>query len=247
VIRFTATDPVPLGGQASGIKGVYYRINNGVTQNGVQATITTRGASNKLEFWTEDYSGNISSRNIVTGIKVETNPPQPLVVAPLIGRNYVNFRDVTMNMSGVNLIGYGVQLQYSGNLVNPVGGAVPYLRAFFPNEVIRLTSGDGTKNVSILFQGQYVNAGPVTFNMILDTVPPAKPTLAGYQVGTNPVSNLAVVDLSGTKEAGSSVLVDGVLAQNLSPTTWIFKNKRVPATGTAINIILKVTGPAFTY
>ena len=62
----------------SGVEETYYQINEGETRTlsiDGQPFITTESADNKLEYWSEDISGNVETVNVLSGIKLDkTNP-----------------------------------------------------------------------------------------------------------------------------------------------------------------------------
>jgi len=62
----------------SGVADTYYRIDQGEEQllstNG-QPRITLDGATNKLEFWSVDNTGNIESVQVMSGIKLDKSNP----------------------------------------------------------------------------------------------------------------------------------------------------------------------------
>jgi TolB protein len=71
-INLTATD------DTSGVAETYYKINNGATQSVAEAgqpIISTEGANNKLEYWSEDAAGNTESHEVLTDVKLDKTAP----------------------------------------------------------------------------------------------------------------------------------------------------------------------------
>lgn len=100
-----------------GLGNIYYRINNGTTENvntDGQPTITTEGTNNTLEYWSVDKTGiEETPHKILTGIKLDKGPPSISITSPPNGTQ-IGSSNVTVTWKVSNassgISGYQIRL-----------------------------------------------------------------------------------------------------------------------------------------
>lgn len=87
---------------------------------------------------------------------------------------------------------------------------------------------DGTYDVSLTSADTIGNSQICSFSFTVDTSPPAKPLITGGMVSSGviqvrPAVNIAdqfVIDITGTREAGTSVWIDGIFKIDAGDAPW---------------------------
>lgn len=165
IVPLIATD------NESGVSEVYYRINDGSLQNvsiGGQPLITIESANNTIEYWSTDNAGNIETKHILTGIKLDKTAPTGSIIIDN-GDLYTNSTSVTLTLAAADLISGVNQVRYSND---DLWDTEPW-KSPSATETWNLTLYDGIKTVYYQIED---NAGLVSVtysnNTILDTDDP---------------------------------------------------------------------------
>jgi Tol biopolymer transport system component len=182
-INLAATDDL------SGVAETYYKINNGPTQTVSaqgQPSITTESPDNTLEYWSVDLAGNTETHNILTGIKLDKNPPTGTIT---INNETASTSSpaVTLKLSANDTSGID-QMRFSNN-----GTDWTPWETYATSKNWTLPSGDGEKTVYVQFKD---NAGWVSSNysatILLDTTKEGALPIALIIAGTSGIAAAAV-------------------------------------------------------
>jgi len=182
-INLAATDDL------SGVAETYYKINNGPTQTVSaqgQPSITTESPDNTLEYWSVDLAGNTETHNILTGIKLDKNPPTGTIT---INNETASTSSpaVTLKLSVNDTSGID-QMRFSNN-----GTDWTPWETYATSKNWTLPSGDGEKTVYVQFKD---NAGWVSSNysatILLDTTKEGALPIALIIAGTSGIAAAAV-------------------------------------------------------
>ena len=182
-INLAATDDL------SGVAETYYKINDGPTQTVSaqgQPSITTESPDNTLEYWSVDLAGNTETHNILTGIKLDKNPPTGTIT---INNETASTSSpaVTLKLSANDTSGID-QMRFSNN-----GTDWTPWETYATSKNWTLPSGDGEKTVYVQFKD---NAGWVSSNysatILLDTTKEGALPIALIIAGTSGIAAAAV-------------------------------------------------------
>ncbi len=203
-------DLAPSADYVSGLDKVYIKINNRTTinafdsrnQTGIErATVNIKivesGVNNKVTYLAVDHLGN-KLAGVVSGIKLNANPPTILSVATAPGfgaGNYVNTYNIKIDIKAIGTD----RVMMNGDIASP--GEKVYNYGVLQN--VEFSGGNGVKELILTAADNLTSLGGpsetrvVTFHV--DTVPPEVPS-----VNTNLANILNVIHnglyIYGTKE-----------------------------------------------
>jgi parallel beta-helix repeat protein len=138
-IILTATDDL------SGVAETYYKINDGATKtvsSDGQPAITTEGADNTLEYWSEDNIGNEETPHTLTDIKLDKTAPTGSITIN-DGAASTTSTSVTLTLTYTDTMSGVHQVRYS----NDGTWNTEQWQSPSTTKTWTLTSGDGTKTV----------------------------------------------------------------------------------------------------
>lgn len=172
-------------------------------QSSIKVAVTDGDDRKTVRVKYRDGAGN-ESAFVSDRVDLDTEPPDAPTLNPVTSPTNVTRQQI----SGTKEANSSVYLD--GTLIVPVDGATNWFGS------VRLSEGTNTFKLSSrdLIGNK---SGDTTGTIVLDTTPPAKPTVAPV---TSP-TNVNKQTITGTKDANSSVLLNGTeIVAVSSGTTW---------------------------
>ncbi|MFH0791079.1 MAG: alpha/beta fold hydrolase, partial [Candidatus Omnitrophota bacterium] len=197
----------------SGVGKTYYSLDGSTPKIVYQGKIVvSQEGAYTLRYYSQDKAGNVERiKTASKQIKIDKTPPQGSIRINNIPSGCTNNPQISLTLSAKDTDGSGLsQMQFynQGDISpNPAGDSLwTTPESYNISKSLILPVGDGQKKFFVRFKDAAGNwSNVISGSISLDTVPPQIPIV------TIPLSTYSSsIIIIGSKETGSSVLIDGV-------------------------------------